>query len=99
MFDPAVRHNRTGQWSYPQFSYDSAQVIGVKSESQWRRKTCFHSLPSYICSSSLLKTKSNSIADALLSQEMGCGCRRRRTNLTVLYMVVKGEDVCYMAVR
>lgn len=30
---------------------------------------------------------------------MGCGCRTRRTNLTVLYMVVEGEDVCYMAVR
>lgn len=64
-----------------------------------RKKWFFHSLPSYVNSSSLFKSKSSSTADALLSPEMGCGCRTRRTNLTVLYMVVEGEDVCYMAVR
>lgn len=38
-------------------------------------------------------------ADAHLTLEMGCGCRVRTTNLTVLYMVVEGEDICYMEER
>lgn len=97
------RQNRTGQWSVLQF--DSVQVTGVKSEKDLslvchRKKRFFHSLPSYIYGSSRFKSKSSSTADALLSPEVGGGCRTRRTNLTVLYMVVEeGEDVCYMTVR
>ncbi|TNN54554.1 hypothetical protein EYF80_035257 [Liparis tanakae] len=91
---------RTGRRRRPPFSHNNgARVTGVRSEAQRRRNTRFHSLPSRFCSRSLLKSKSSSRADALLSPEMGGGGRRRRTNLAVLYTAFEREDVCYMAVR
>lgn len=80
---PAVQCSGQESWIW---SPKTGQVF-VFSLPQ-REKFSFHWLPSFIYGSSLFKTKFSCAADALSSPEINCWRRARRTNLTVLYMVV-----------